>query len=262
MKKIYKNYKELCEDLGWSTTRGDTKKKQLKELDSMCEWHKEGYKIIIDKEFEEKKEIKKKKTGYYELKTEDLKKLLNIKDRKFLELRRKEDGIKNALKEIGYRLESTGTRGKFNIYNVQKDFRFGSEISEIMDLDIYQYDSVGVYIIIDDNNNCYVGSTTSSFYKRCGGHWRYADDCMKHTYNLIHNGGRFKILEDMTGKSEKEIRVKEQEYINKYSNGDNYNLINERSVMKSKPKHKSIKVDISRYDEVIELLKSNGFDIK
>ena len=55
MKKIYKNYKELCEDLGWSVARGNSKNKQLKELDLMCEWHKDGHKIIIDKEFEEKK---------------------------------------------------------------------------------------------------------------------------------------------------------------------------------------------------------------
>ena len=33
--KTYKNYKQLCEDMGWSTVRGDTKVKHLKELDSL-----------------------------------------------------------------------------------------------------------------------------------------------------------------------------------------------------------------------------------
>ena len=46
--KTYKNYKQLCEDMGWSTVRGNTKVKHLKELDSLCKWHKEGNKIVID----------------------------------------------------------------------------------------------------------------------------------------------------------------------------------------------------------------------
>ena len=46
--KTYKNYKQLCEDMGWSTVRGDTKVKHLKELDSLCKWHKDGNKIVID----------------------------------------------------------------------------------------------------------------------------------------------------------------------------------------------------------------------
>ena len=34
--------KELCKAMNWSTTGGNTKIKHLKELDSLCKWHKEG----------------------------------------------------------------------------------------------------------------------------------------------------------------------------------------------------------------------------
>ena len=44
----YKNYKELCKAMNWSTTGGNTKTKYLKELDSLCKWHKKGNKIVID----------------------------------------------------------------------------------------------------------------------------------------------------------------------------------------------------------------------
>ena len=46
--KIYKNWKELCEAMDWNNIGGDTKKKYLKILNSICEFHKDGQKIIID----------------------------------------------------------------------------------------------------------------------------------------------------------------------------------------------------------------------
>ena len=52
-RKIYKNWRELCEELGWKTTGGTYKKARLKELDTICSWYKEGNKIIIDKIFGE-----------------------------------------------------------------------------------------------------------------------------------------------------------------------------------------------------------------
>ena len=56
--RIYKNYRELCKVMNWSATGGDTKIKHLKELDSLCKWHKEGNKIIVDEIYSEPKEIK------------------------------------------------------------------------------------------------------------------------------------------------------------------------------------------------------------
>ena len=49
-RKIYKNWKELCEEVGWNpNNRGTYKQARLKELDTICDWHKDGNKIVIDK---------------------------------------------------------------------------------------------------------------------------------------------------------------------------------------------------------------------
>ena len=49
--KTYKNYKELCEAIGWKISTGNGKKAQLKELEKVCRYHKEGNKIIVDEIF-------------------------------------------------------------------------------------------------------------------------------------------------------------------------------------------------------------------
>ena len=45
---VFKNYKELCEFMGWRVATGNTKIAQLKELNTICKWHKDGNKIVID----------------------------------------------------------------------------------------------------------------------------------------------------------------------------------------------------------------------
>ena len=60
---IYKNWKELCEKVGWDTIRGNYKKARLKELDTICNWHKDGNKIIIDEIFGELSEEKDKRAN-------------------------------------------------------------------------------------------------------------------------------------------------------------------------------------------------------
>lgn len=52
---VFKNYKELCKYLNWKVTTGTAKKAQLKQLETMCEYHKEGNSINIDKVFKEPK---------------------------------------------------------------------------------------------------------------------------------------------------------------------------------------------------------------
>lgn len=49
---IFKNWKEVCGFMGWKETGGDYKKAKLKELDTMCKWHKEGNKIVVDEVYE------------------------------------------------------------------------------------------------------------------------------------------------------------------------------------------------------------------
>ena len=48
----YKNYKAICEAMGWEITSGNSKKKQMKDLNNLCNYHKEGNKFIIDEVFE------------------------------------------------------------------------------------------------------------------------------------------------------------------------------------------------------------------
>ena len=55
--QVFKNYKELCAFMGWKIYNGDGKIRQFKELTSLCNYHKQGHKIIIDNVFEIQKEI-------------------------------------------------------------------------------------------------------------------------------------------------------------------------------------------------------------
>ncbi|EGT2191743.1 hypothetical protein GM168_07890 [Clostridium perfringens] len=56
--QVFKNYKELCVFLGWEITNGNSKKKQMDTLSTMCKWHKEGNKIVVDEVYE--KQLAKK----------------------------------------------------------------------------------------------------------------------------------------------------------------------------------------------------------
>ena len=63
--KIYKNYKELCKAMGWKITNGSGKKRHLKLLDSLCKYHKEGNKFVIDEVFENPIPIKDGRVGNF-----------------------------------------------------------------------------------------------------------------------------------------------------------------------------------------------------
>ena len=52
-RKIYKNYRDLCEELGWNPKNGGNyKKARLEELDTLCKYHKDGNKFVIDEVYE------------------------------------------------------------------------------------------------------------------------------------------------------------------------------------------------------------------
>ena len=61
----YKNYKELCKAMGWKITNGSGKKRHLKLLDSLCKYHKEGNKFVIDEVFENPIPIKDGRVGNF-----------------------------------------------------------------------------------------------------------------------------------------------------------------------------------------------------
>lgn len=50
--KTYRNYKELCYAMDWNISTGNSKKAQFKELECLCDYHKEGQKIIINEIYE------------------------------------------------------------------------------------------------------------------------------------------------------------------------------------------------------------------
>lgn len=54
--KTYKNYKEICEAMDWEVSTGNTKKKHLRILSELCDYEKQGQKIII-KEIYNNKEV-------------------------------------------------------------------------------------------------------------------------------------------------------------------------------------------------------------
>ena len=62
-RKIYKNWKELCEEVGWDTTGGNYRKARVKDLDDVCKYHKEGNKIVIDEIFGKLSEETDKRTN-------------------------------------------------------------------------------------------------------------------------------------------------------------------------------------------------------
>ena len=55
--KTYKNWKEICETMGWDTTGGNTKKSYLKKLESLCSFDKLGNKFVIEEIYDTPKEI-------------------------------------------------------------------------------------------------------------------------------------------------------------------------------------------------------------
>ena len=199
--KTYKNYKELCKAMGWEEKAGNSRVKQLKELESLCEYHNEGNKFVIDEIYDEPKPIKDGRGG-------------NFKN--------------------------------YPQFKVNKD----------------KWHNKGVYMIKLDNQ-AYIGSTIN-FRERFRSHLYGTLEGMKHTYELLNNGGEFFILHDMNDVEDIElIRQVEEEYILFYTHETDYDVVNRRmstsAFEKPKIKYKSIRVEEEHYEEILELLKERGY---
>lgn len=196
---IIKNYKELCAILEIKIKSGNSKMIQLKELSRFVQYHKEGFKIIIDKIYNVPKE-KINNTNHYMAKYNNL--LISEND----------------------------------------------------------YNKIGVYCIIQDNS-IYIGSTIVGFRQRFQEHNKRNDNVLP-TYDMLHNNGYFKLLWIAeNNETEPEIREKENKYINKYKNDDNWIVVNNRdawSFTQPKPKYKRIKILKSNYEKAMQLLKDNN----
>lgn len=133
---------------------------------------------------------------------------------------------------------NTGKLKEYEQFNVSKENWF----------------DVGVYRIIDDDNNCYIGSTTRSFRERFIEHYK---GFQYNTKELIDNGGVFEILKIMNYSSEEEIREKENEFLTLYK--FKYNVVNKLGYVSGfTPKRKEILIDEDKYELAIKLLQDNG----
>ena len=61
--KTYKNWKELCNAMNWSDKGGNTKKKYLKQLESICKYSKNGNSYTIEEIYDKPKEIEENRGG-------------------------------------------------------------------------------------------------------------------------------------------------------------------------------------------------------
>ena len=133
-------------------------------------------------------------------------------------------------------------------------------------VDYSKRNNKGIYYIIKDND-IYIGSTVD-FRKRFIQHWNGESKEMKHTYNLLHSGGTFNILYDMTDIEDIElIRMVENEYIQYFKEYTDFNVINHmnEAIWKGKnykQKYKNIKIKIEDYDNALKILKEQGIYFK
>ena len=150
-------------------------------------------------------------------------------------------------------------------YNGGDRTSFCGEYKHYTEFDVQKelYKGKGIYIITN-GLDVYIGSTISGFRNRFQQHYRGESKCMKHTYNLLHNGGTFSILHDMSDVKDVElIRMIESEAIKMYLLDPRYNVINkyESSISfnnKYKKKLKNIKISEDKYYEAIQLLVKKG----
>ena len=122
-------------------------------------------------------------------------------------------------------------------------------------------DNYGVYYILQ-GDNIYIGSTYTTYRQRF---IRHNTGAMKHTYNMLKNGGTFNILHDMTGILDKKlIRMVENEYIEYFKNNSYFNLINKRvnNTNKKVVDYKNIKIHKKYIDQVINFCKKNDISFK
>lgn len=174
--------------------------------------------------------------------------------------------LKDKLREKGYILLGKQKFSRSFTYEVEFDENLIKIEEEYNNLKIKKekWSNIGVYYILKDND-IYIGSTVDKYITRFRRHKSGKDEHMKHTYELLQNGGEFHILHDMTGiEDEVLVRMVENEYISYFRNYTDYNVINKLDCAYwklNKIKYKSlqgIKVKEEDYQKAIELLKSNG----
>lgn len=114
----------------------------------------------------------------------------------------------------------------------------------------------GIYKIQLDNK-IYIGET-KDFYERFRQHWFGG---LKHTKELLENGGKFSVIEFMDNTNPIDLKEREEYYIQLYTNNNDYDCINRRkrrgsSICQSKNRY--IKISADKYEEACQLLREHG----
>jgi len=139
----------------------------------------------------------------------------------------------------------------------------------------------GIYkIVLNENNDIYIGSTTTSFRQRFIQHRKF-NSRSPLTSTMLENGATFDLLEICEEMSEPQIRKLENQYIREYRNNPQWNVVNTNDAWSyapsnkpKKPKHPrriqkekifkqkyrniKIKVKAEDYNKTIILLKENN----
>ena len=179
--------------------------------------------------------------------------------------------LKERLREKGYTYIDKEKVGRNTLYILEEcdpveRINPNYLIIKNFNVDYSKRNNKGIYYIIKDND-IYIGSTVD-FRKRFIQHWNGESKEMKHTYNLLHSGGTFNILYDMTDIEDIElIRMVENEYIQYFKAQTDFNVINhvDGANWKGKnykQKYKNIKIKIEDYKLALKILKEQGICIK
>lgn len=179
--------------------------------------------------------------------------------------------LKERLKEKGYEFKDKIKEGRKIYYIAEQTERVinlhktAKQINEFK-VDADKWNNKGIYYILN-NKDMYIGSTIMTYRKRFLKHYNGSDKEMKYTYDLLHNGGIFNILYDMSDiEDEPLIRMIEQEYINYFKNYTDYNVINKNnetySKFSEKIKYKCISIDKRYLLDIINFLEINNINYK
>jgi len=124
-------------------------------------------------------------------------------------------------------------------------------------VDLENEKKIGIYkIILDDN--IYIGSTVAGFRIRYLAH--KSNSNILSTKQMLDDGATFEILEICNGKTEPQIRYKENKYIEEYKKDSNWKIVNTKEAWSYKPKqkYKTIRLKKQDYKNALILLKEQG----
>lgn len=174
------------------------------------------------------------------------------------------------IRELSGICKFTKEKNKYKFEEIYKeplkyiDGRWVDNRNDLFNVNIENKHKSGIYKI-QLNNIIYIGQTVD-FKNRYTQHYTNPNGFCKNTQKLLKHGAIFSIIEIIEDK-EKRLK-KELEYIEKYSNDENYICINEKNNYNKpnknkkavKQKYKKIKIKEEDYSKIINFLnKENIF---